>query len=187
MKKTKTNISVVNNVGIRRDANIHVGDKGPFPSGDILDANAVQETVDDAVSKVIDTAPDTLDTLKEIAQAIQGVDGITGLVGDIQNIQDTIEDNELIVATALNDLDGRVSAVQSIIDADPQAVDVAIDKFNEIVQFLNGIEPDSILYDIINTHIDNGNSKVIKHVEVMTLAQYNALAVKDPNTEYNII
>lgn len=139
MKKTKTNISVVNNVGIRRDANIHVGDKGPFPSGDILDANAVQETVDDAVS------------------------------------------------TALNDLDGRVSAVQSIIDADPQEVDVAIDKFNEIVQFLNGIEPDSILYDIINTHIDNGNSKVIKHVEVMTLAQYNALAVKDPNTEYNII
>lgn len=156
MKKTKTNISVVNNVGIRRDANIHVGDKGPFPSGDILDANAVQETVDDAVS-------------------------------DVQDIQDTIEDNELVVATALNDLNTRVNDVAIALYRVLLMLTHKKYKFNEFVQFLNGIEPDSILYDIINTHIDNGNSKVIKHVEVMTLAQYNALAVKDPNTEYNII
>ena len=46
MKKSKTNVSVVSNVGIRRNVNVHVGDNGSFPSGDILDANATKQLVD---------------------------------------------------------------------------------------------------------------------------------------------
>ena len=45
MKKSKTNISVVNNVGIRRNADVHIGDNGPYPSGDILDANAILQLI----------------------------------------------------------------------------------------------------------------------------------------------
>lgn len=46
MKKSKTNVSVVSNAGIRRNVNVHIGDNGSFPSGDILDANATKQLVD---------------------------------------------------------------------------------------------------------------------------------------------
>lgn len=40
MNKSKTNVSVVDNVGIRRNIDIIVGNGGAYRSGDILDANA---------------------------------------------------------------------------------------------------------------------------------------------------
>lgn len=43
--KSKTNISVVSNTGTRRKAEVIIGDNGKYPSGDILDANAVQQTI----------------------------------------------------------------------------------------------------------------------------------------------
>ncbi len=73
MKKSKTNVSVVSNVGIRRNVNVHVGDNGSFPSGDILDANATKQLVDvvsDSVRAITDMAPEDFDTLKEAADAI---------------------------------------------------------------------------------------------------------------------
>lgn len=45
----KTQLSVVDNVGIRRAANVLVGeDSTEYTSGDILDANATKELVDSA-------------------------------------------------------------------------------------------------------------------------------------------
>lgn len=60
MKKSKTNVSVVSNVGIRRNVNVHVGDNGSFPSGDILDANATKQLVDN-VADSIGAAANTAD------------------------------------------------------------------------------------------------------------------------------
>lgn len=42
----KTNISVIDNAGIRRKANIAIGNSGSYPSGTILDANAVEKMVE---------------------------------------------------------------------------------------------------------------------------------------------
>lgn len=38
--KSKTNISIVSNTGVRRKAEVIIGDSGKYSSGDILDANA---------------------------------------------------------------------------------------------------------------------------------------------------
>ena len=46
MNKTKTNISVKTNTGSRRKVDIIAGDNGPYVSGDILDANATKQLVD---------------------------------------------------------------------------------------------------------------------------------------------
>lgn len=91
------------------------------------------------------------------------------------------------VQDQIDTLQNSVQNIQNLIDADEASIDTAIDKWEEIVDFLNGIEPGSELYTIIHSHIDNGVTGVIKHVEVLTQAQYDALTTKDPNTEYNII
>ena len=41
--KRKTNISVRDNLGIRREISMEVGSDGNYPSGDILDANATSQ------------------------------------------------------------------------------------------------------------------------------------------------
>ena len=46
MNKTKTNISVKTNTGSRRKVDIIAGDNGPYVSGDILDANATKQLID---------------------------------------------------------------------------------------------------------------------------------------------
>lgn len=73
MKKNKTNLSVVNNAGIRVKPNILVGDSGSYSSGDILDANAVEKVVKDKINELVNGADDAMDTLKELADAIPEV------------------------------------------------------------------------------------------------------------------
>ncbi len=71
--KSKTNISIVDNAKIRRKSDIIIGKKGEFPSGDILDANATKELVDnvaESVQAITDMAPEDFDTLKEAADAV---------------------------------------------------------------------------------------------------------------------
>lgn len=45
--KSKTNISIISNTGVRRKAEIIIGDSGTYTSGDILDANAVEQLIND--------------------------------------------------------------------------------------------------------------------------------------------
>lgn len=157
--KNKTNISVRNNLGTHTTSHMIVGSEGPYTSGDIMDANSVNQVVDEKINSIVDGASSAMDTLKEVENEIS----------DLPVIRTSIEN------------------IQSLINADSQDIDDAIDKFEEIVEFLDGIEPGSELYTIIHSHIDNGTSGVIKHVEVLTQAQYDALTTKDVNTEYNII
>lgn len=132
MNKNKTNLSVINNAGIRINPNIIVGESGSHSSGDILDANATEELIQNAIP------------------------------------QDNVSDK-------IHELQTSVENIQSLIDADNDDIDHAIDKFEEIVQFLDNIEPGSELYTIITSHIDNGSTKVVKHIEVLTQDEYDAL------------
>lgn len=66
----KTNISVIDNAGIRRKANIAIGNSGSYPSGTILDANAVEKMVEQKINAVIGGATSAGDTLKELQDAI---------------------------------------------------------------------------------------------------------------------
>lgn len=157
--KQNTKISILDNLGIRRNATIEVGLDGSYESGLILDANATEKMVEEKVDSIVDGASSTMDTLKEVETEIS----------DLPTIRTSIEN------------------IQSLISADSQDIDEAIDKFEEIVDFLDGIEPGSELYNIILSHVDSGNTGVVKHIEVLTQQQYEELTTKDPNTEYNII
>lgn len=157
--KHNTKISILDNLGIRRNATIEIGPNGSYESGTIMDANAIEKMVDGKVDAVIDGASSTMDTLKEVETEIS----------DLPTIRTSIQN------------------IQSLIDADSEDIDEAIDKFEEIVEFLDGIEPGSELYNIILSHVDSGNTGVVKHIEVLTQQQYEELTTKDPNTEYNII
>lgn len=68
--KSKTNISILDNVGLRRNATIEIGNSGSYESGLILDANAVEKLVKDLIAGVVGTAGASVDTLGEIAAAI---------------------------------------------------------------------------------------------------------------------
>lgn len=70
MNKNKTNLSVVNNIGVRVKPSIIVGEQGSYSSGDILDANAVEKVVKNKVNDVIGDAADALDTLEELGRAL---------------------------------------------------------------------------------------------------------------------
>ena len=48
--KNKTNISIIDNVGIRRNATIEIGRDGNYQSGVILDANATAKMIEDELS-----------------------------------------------------------------------------------------------------------------------------------------
>lgn len=50
--KNKTNISILDNVGVRRNASIEVGANGNNESGLILDANAVESLISDKIDSV---------------------------------------------------------------------------------------------------------------------------------------
>lgn len=54
--KNKTNISILDNVGVRRNASIEVGANGNNESGLILDANAVESLIDNKVDEIIGDA-----------------------------------------------------------------------------------------------------------------------------------
>ncbi len=92
--KRKTNISVLDNLGIRREINIEVGENGSNISGDILDANATESLIDERVGEILGAAPDWLDTLEEAA-------GIVNTKQDVISDLDTIRSGAAAGATAI--------------------------------------------------------------------------------------
>lgn len=86
MNKTKTNIAVKDNTGIRRKINIVSGDSGSFNSGDMLDANGVEMLVENKINSLVNGASASLDTLKEIENAIESLGAsIPTKVSDLEN------------------------------------------------------------------------------------------------------
>lgn len=86
-------------------------------SGDAID----QETIRQAVADIIGTAPENLDTLGEIVETLDAavLDPNTegSLANQISVINTTIEDNELTIAAALNDLNSRLLELVTRVDA----------------------------------------------------------------------
>lgn len=114
--------TVVSGTGMKHPVQPHVvvGDvSNGFIRGDLMDANAIvdlvnsgdaidQDAIKQAVADVIGTAPENLDTLGEIVETFDSA---------VSTINTTIEDNELAIAAALNDLNSRINSVnwQSIV------------------------------------------------------------------------
>lgn len=128
------------------------------------------------------------DNLKYLPGNILDANTVDGMVSkvasDLSEVESDLNAYEEKIGTNMDQthtLVERVGAIEDLIDSDSDDV---IDKFNEIVDFLNGLDPDDPLIDIINSHI---TSEDVKNVVVLTQDQYDAIAVKDVDTEYNII
>lgn len=74
MNKSKTHIQVKNNAGYFVNANVLVGNNGSYSSGDILDANAVEQLINSKISNIVGGASAASDTLGEIEQQTSGLD-----------------------------------------------------------------------------------------------------------------
>lgn len=123
--KRKTNISVVDRSGTRRHINIEVGVKGSNVSGDILDANAIEQLVSEKVSDLVDLAPETLDTLGEIAS---GLDSKQDVIEDLENIRANSTE-------ALNDVETIKKQIDGIRLGDVLFDDGAIKRGSDIAQY----------------------------------------------------
>lgn len=74
--------AVIAGTGMRNPVRPHVilGEQtNGFVRGDLMDANAVKEFIDQKISDLVNNAPEALDTLKELADAIQE-NGVADLV-----------------------------------------------------------------------------------------------------------
>ena len=126
--------AVVSGTGMKHPIQPHVvvGDvSNGFIRGDLMDANAIvdlvnsgdaidQETIRQAVADIIGTAPENLDTLGEVAETLTDMQDPTvegSLANQISVINTTIEDNELTIAAALNDLNSRLLELVTRVDA----------------------------------------------------------------------
>ena len=68
--KQNTKISILDNLGIRRNATIEVGANGSHESGLLLDANAIEKLIENKIASLINGAGTDRDTLKEVSDAI---------------------------------------------------------------------------------------------------------------------
>jgi hypothetical protein len=176
MRKSKlNNMSVLDNTGQRIIPNLIVGEPNGYSSGDILDANAAVQLIGSGGST----------DLSDYAKKSE-VTAVSGAVGQVQN--------------DLQALSGSVSNIQGLISADENIQDEVINRYDEIVAFLNSIEDDSTLIGILDgfaakdaeyTNYDSSSygvmSNSVRKVVTLSQTQYNALVSLDPNTEYNII
>lgn len=101
--KQKTNISVKNNLGYRVNVEMEVGDNGNYSSGDILDANATAQLIDEKISKIVGGASSSSDTLKEIEDSIPTkLSDLTNDVGYITENNGQLQSNTTVVSIISN-------------------------------------------------------------------------------------
>lgn len=172
-------MSVLDNTGQRIVPNLIVGEPSGYSSGDILDANAVIQIAGSGGGT--GSSVDLTDYAKK-----SEVTAVSGAVGQVQN--------------AVQGLSTSVGNIQNLISADANIQDEVINRYDEIVAFLNSIKDDSTLMGILDgfaakdaeyTDYDSSSygvmSNSVRKVVTLTQTQYNALVSLDPNTEYNII
>lgn len=68
--KSKTDISILDNLGLRRKAEIEIGNSGSYESGLLMDANTIEKMIEAKINALIGGASANSDTLKEISDAI---------------------------------------------------------------------------------------------------------------------
>lgn len=166
-----------------------------FIRGDLMDANAIvdlvnsgdaidQETIRQAVADIIGTAPENLDTLGEVAETLTDmqdatVEGslaykITALENEFDEenadsfaskINSTIEDNELTIAAALNDLNSRINDMdlQSVVE---QLSGVST-KLNKVYDTLMPLEFGDYLLSDLKTKVRQANITEAQKADVV--------------------
>jgi hypothetical protein len=93
--KQKTNISVRNNLGYHITSEMELGPNNGYSSGDLLDANATAELINNKVDAVVDGASSTMDTLKEVETEIS----------DLPTIRTSIENIQSLISADSQDID----------------------------------------------------------------------------------
>jgi hypothetical protein len=138
--KNKTDISILDNLGIRRKAELEIGANGSYESGLLMDANAVEKMVDDKIAAIIGGATSAADTLKEVEDKINALkmSQVTNDAGYVQqdangqlkvnetNITNTINkivvSNQPFPSTWPTDSQHTLSDLIAAIDADEDAI-----------------------------------------------------------------
>ena len=130
--KNQTKISILDNLGIRRNAVIEIGGSGSNESGVLLDANAVEKMIDDKIAAVVGNAAANVDTLGEIAAAIPTkLSDLTNDVGYITESNGQLQVNTTNISVISNqpfpstwpiDNQHSLSDLVSAIDADTDAI-----------------------------------------------------------------
>ena len=82
--KNKTNISILDNVGVRRNASIEVGSSGNNESGLILDANAVEGLINDKIGNLNDIDKDLVNQLSNLSTLL---DSKQDVINDLETIR----------------------------------------------------------------------------------------------------
>lgn len=174
--------AVVSGTGMKHPIQPHVvvGDvSNGFIRGDLMDANAIvdlinsgdvidQETIRQAVAEVIGTAPENLDTLGEVAETLTDMQDPTvegSLANQISIINTAIEDNELVIAAALNDLNSRINDIdlQSVIE---QLSGVST-KLNKVYDTLMPLEFGDYLLSDLKTKVRKANLTEAQKADVV--------------------
>lgn len=174
--------TVVSGTGMKHPVQPHVvvGDvSNGFIRGDLMDANAIidlvnsgdaidQDAIKQAVADVIGTAPENLDTLGEVAETLTDMQDPTvegSLANQISVINTTIEDNELAIAAALNDLNSRINDIdlQSVVE---QLSGVST-KLNKVYDTLMPLEFGDYLLSDLKTKVRQANITEAQKADVV--------------------
>ena len=103
--KQNTKISILDNLGIRRNATIEVGANGSHESGLLLDANAVEKMVDNKIANVVGGATTSADTLKELEDKVNALkmSQVTNDAGYVQqDANGQLKVNETNITNTIN-------------------------------------------------------------------------------------
>lgn len=109
--------AVIAGTGMRNPVRPHVilgSEDGEFVRGDLMDANAIQEFINQKISDLVNNAPEALDTLKELADAIQE-NGVADLV--------TKGQLEAALDNKVDKIDGKGLSTNDYTDDDKAVVD----------------------------------------------------------------
>lgn len=103
--KQNTKISILDNLGIRRNATIEVGANGSFESGVLMDANAVEKMVDNKIANIVGGATTSADTLKELEDKVNALkmSQVTNDAGYVQqDANGNLKVNETNITNTIN-------------------------------------------------------------------------------------
>ena len=103
--KQNTKISILDNLGIRRNATIEVGANGSYESGVLMDANAVEKMVDNKIANVVGGATTSADTLKELEDKVNALkmSQVTNDAGYVQqDANGQLKVNETNITNTIN-------------------------------------------------------------------------------------
>lgn len=134
MNKTTLNVSVKNNAGIRVKPSVIVGNSGSYSSGDILDANAVEQLINSKIIGVVGGATTAADTLKELEDKIDRL-AMSQISNDAGYVQQDQNGNLVVNET-------NITNTISVVSNQPFPENWPISNSNSFSDLITAIEGD---------------------------------------------